>query len=537
MLQENVIRKDWRDIDLSFGLVYPNTYKIGMSSYAIRLLYFLINSFEKCVCERFFIPNDVKYPAIKDNSSLDTIRSIENKILPKEFDVLGFSLQFENDFKNVLWFLEKAEIPPLSSQRNNLNATKKHKFPLIVGGGTVATSNPQPFSKFFDLFFIGDSEPQLELMLQSFVKYKFGEMTHGQLLTSSKSIEGIYIPQLNNQVERSILINLDNSPIPDYQLLSKTRIEKPIFENVFFVEVNRGCPFQCKFCLSSFHNHPFRNRSLKIIKKAIENGIQHSIFETINLIGPCVSAHPEFLDICKFIINKGKKLKLPSIRIEHLTKDLIKILEIGNIKSITLAPETGSEKLRYDLGKRISDPIIFSTLEMLKRSEVSNVKLYFLIGLPYETMDHINETIEFIKIINEMGFEKDSIKVNINPFVPKLNTPYGKEIDFYLVENFKSLSNRFKKIESEIRHLSSIKLKFRNPQKILNNARLQTIISLGDKNISDLMYRYYSQGANFGSLRKAQKEVKFSLDDYLIKIKSCYTPWKFKESNKKIVDN
>ena len=162
MNRENVIIKDWRDIDLSFGLVYPNTYKIGMSSYSIRLLYFLINSYDNVVCERIFLPDNVTFPASKDYSSENTLRSIENKVHPKEFDILGFSFQFENDFKNILWILEKAGIPLTHAERKNELIKRNVNYPIIIGGGPVITSNPMPLSKIFDFCFIGDVEMKLE---------------------------------------------------------------------------------------------------------------------------------------------------------------------------------------------------------------------------------------------------------------------------------------------------------------------------------------------------------------------------------------
>ncbi|MFX0142890.1 MAG: hypothetical protein ACFE9C_02335, partial [Candidatus Hodarchaeota archaeon] len=139
MSMENLIIKDWRKIDFSFGLIYPNTYKIGMSSYSVRLLYFLINAFENIACERIFLPENIKmrFPASEDYSPKNHLRSLENKVLPEEFDILGFSLHYENDFKNILWILEKAEIPLTSQERRNVSNDIKAQFPIIIGGGPV----------------------------------------------------------------------------------------------------------------------------------------------------------------------------------------------------------------------------------------------------------------------------------------------------------------------------------------------------------------------------------------------------------------
>ncbi|MFX1592761.1 MAG: B12-binding domain-containing radical SAM protein [Promethearchaeota archaeon] len=527
MITENIIIKDWRKIDFSFGLIYPNIYKLGMSSYSIRLLYFLINSFENIACERIFLPENLKlkFPASKDYNSKNVLRSLENEVLPDDFDILGFSLHFENDFKNILWILEKSEIPLSFQERHKLISEGKAQFPIIIAGGPVVTSNPIPLSKIFDFLFIGDAEQSLKLFFEVFQLYKEQKIFFREFLEKVGLIEGLYIPALDNKAKRAIVKNLDESPTPIIQLISKSSGDKTIFESNFFLEVNRGCPYKCKFCISSFHNSPFRNRSYENIKEAVENGIRYSNFETISLIGSCVSSHPKFKQICEFIIKNEKRLTIPSIRVEHINRDIIQIFEQANIKTITIAPEAGSESLRFSLGKMISNEKIISVLTLIRDSQIKNIKLYFLIGLPDEKEENIVDIINFLKSLDNLGFERNSLRVNVNPFVPKLNTPYEKEINFYLKENIQELTKKFQMLERELKGLASIKMKFKNFKLILKNARLQTIISLGNREVSDLILSYYYNGATLGALNKAEKELNFSIDNYILKIKECYTPW------------
>ncbi len=527
MITENVIIKDWRKIDFSFGLVYPNIYKLGMSSYSIRLLYFLINSFENIACERIFLPENIKlrFPASKDFSSKNSLRSLENNILPGEFDILGFSLHFENDFKNILWILEKAEIPLTSRERFSVLNEGDTQFPIIIGGGPVVTSNPIPLSDFFDILFIGDAEESLKSFFKFFQRFKKGDLKFGEFLERIGTIEGIFVPLLNNKARRAIVNNLDDSPTPIFQLISKSHGEKSIFERNFFLEINRGCPYQCKFCISSFHNSPFRNRSYENVKQTIEDAIKYSDFDTISLIGSCISSHPKFKEICEHIVSKGKRLTIPSIRIEHLNMDLIQILEKANIKTITLAPEAGSESLRFELGKMIPNDRIISVLTQIRDSQIKNVKLYFLIGLPGEKEENIDDIINILKLFHNLGFERNALRVNINPFVPKLNTPYEKKVFFYLKENMHDLVRKYQKLERNLKNLSSIKLKFKRFKFVIKSARLQTLISLGNHKISDLILNYYANGATYTSLERAEKELNFSINEYLIKIRECYSPW------------
>ncbi|MFX1312989.1 MAG: B12-binding domain-containing radical SAM protein [Promethearchaeota archaeon] len=528
MISEYSIIKDWRKIDISFGLIFPNVYKIGMSSYSVRLLYFLINSYRHIVCERIFLPDiKIKFPATKDYISGNLIRSIENKVLPKDFDILGFSIHSENDFKNILWILDKAKIPLTAQERQDSNIKRKCIYPLIIGGGPVVTSNPLPFCKIFDLLFIGDSESNLGKFFNLFQNYKNEKYNYIDFLEKAKLIEGLFIPLLNNKVQRAILKNLDESPNPTFQLISKSSDEKPIFENNFFIEINRGCPFKCKFCTSSFHNAPFRNKSYEHIIKIIEEGIKVSNFETVSLIGSCVSSHPNFIQICEFIIDKGKRLTIPSIRVEHITPKIIEILEKGDIRTITIAPETGSEDLRYAIGKFISNERIMSVIAQIRDSNIKNIKFYFLIGLPNENENDIDAIINLLKSIDKLDFEKNTLRVNINPFIPKLNTPYEKEVDFYFEEKKSILKSKFKKLKQELNNIPSIKIKFKNYNSIINNAKLQTLISLGDHKTSSLLINYYQKGSNFGALKSAEKEIAFSFNNYLLKIKNCYSPWVF----------
>ena len=527
MISENIIVKDWRKIDISFGLIYPNIYSIGMSSYAIRLLYSLINSIDNIACERIFLPNTkIKYPASKDYTTETILRSLENKILPRDFDILGFSFHFEHDFKNILWIMEKANIPIRSRDRQKLRSQEKKNYPIIIGGGPVVTSNPILLSQIFDFLFIGDAEPNLELFFNVFQEFKQDKINIQELFEKVKQIEGIFVPSLSNEVKRVSLKNLDESPIPVSQLLSYEENAKSIFQSNFFIEVNRGCPFQCKFCISSFHNSPFRNRSFENIVETIDNGMKYSRFETISLIGSCVSVHPNFKQICEYIIKKGKRLTIPSIRVEHINNEVIKILESANIKTITIAPEAGSDHLRFSLGKMISNDKILSILHQIRDSKIRNVKFYFLIGLPNESEKDIEEIISLIKTIDHIGFEFASLRVNINPLIPKLNTPYEKEVSYYLKEKLNDLILKYKTIESELKGLKSVKLKFMKFKKIVTDARVQTIISLGDQEISELLINYYQNGANYSALRRAEEQTNLSIDNYLLKIQECYTPWK-----------
>jgi len=534
--EQNIIKKDWRKIKLSFALVYPNIYRLGMSSYAIHLLYSLLNSRDDTVCERYFLPENIKYPASQDNTvKIGRIFSMENQIALKEFDVLGFSIQFENDYKNLLWIIEAAGIPLRTMDRIKISQDQGQIYPLVIAGGPCATSNAMVLSEYVDLFFIGDVEPSINefLDLATESKEKFSNLNHN--LELFQKIHNIFIPSKKNECKRAVLKSLDESttPIPQIRAIfndpilkvKKGKKEKGLaFGDTFLLEINRGCPFSCKFCISCHHNSPFRNRTFENIIKTINHATELQEIRKIAFIGSSVTSHPKFKEICKFLNKRKINFMIPSIRIDTITSELLQILEQGDIRTLTIAPETGYENLRYAIGKKISNEQIINAVKIIKDSNIRNIKFYFLVGLPGEWDDDVNAIVDLMIDISNLGFEKNSLKVNINPFIPKLNTPFQIYVDYFSKLNIKDLKNKLERIKNRLYKLPPIKLKIKNIKRIINEALIQTIFSVGDEKVSKLLYDYYYEGATLSALKKAAKKVSFSFDTYFEKIKEGFKP-------------
>jgi radical SAM superfamily enzyme YgiQ (UPF0313 family) len=509
---------------ISFGLIYPNRLKVMLSSYTIRFLYRYLNDNLEVFCDKFSLPEKYIFPANKDVQPLKNLRSFDHNLNAREFDILGFSIHYENDYRNVLWFLEKVGVPLTFEERKEARV-KNIKLPILIAGGPVITSNPLPFSNIFDACFIGDSENNLPTFFNNYDQLREQNFNLEKFLNSLKEIKGLFIPSLKNEVSREVLSNLDKSPIPYNQISQK--IENGRFENSFFLEVNRGCPYKCKFCLSSYHNSPFRNRSYQNIIDSIDKSLVNSQLDKISLIGSCASSHPQFSKICNYILDRGKRLTIPSIRLEHITPEFIKICEKAGIKTITIAPETGGDLLRSEVGKMFSNNDIIRKATLIRISTIRNIKFYFLIGLPEENDENIIEIVDLIKGIGELGFPNNSLRVNINPFIPKLNTPYEFQTTYFIRENLKILKIRLDLLIKSLKNLPYVKLKVQNSKEIVNQARLQTLISLGDEEVSDLLLEYYRLGANLGSLRRAENKFNYLIDDYFKKINSGFKPWKY----------
>lgn len=511
-----------------FGLIYPNKKSIGSSSYSIRLLYHLLNSFPFVQCERIFLPDHVTFPASRDFSPLKQLNSQEHSIFPLEFDILGFSVHYENDFRNILWFLDKLQIPLEWQKRRELKQKTGKNYPLLIAGGPVITSNPLPLSEIIEMFFIGDVEPLLEDFLTLFSEFLEHD-DYELLIKQIFQLKGIYLPKLNNRIQRQVLNDLNLSNVPINQLITDVESQNnvnSIFSDKFLLEINRGCPFQCKFCISSFHNQPFRNRSFEQIKEIIDI-IKYNETKKVGLIGSCVTAHPHFYEFCQYILESGMKFSIPSIRLEYLNEKMIRLFEKANIKTITIAPEAGSEKLRFNLGKRIEDQQIIAACEKIKNSQIRNIKFYFLMGLPQENDSDIENIVKLIKKIDLLKFPRKALRVNVNPFIPKLNTPFEYHTENFLSKNLNIFKHRYQILENGLKNIDSVKIKFRKIKNLIKEARIQTLFSVGDEEVSELLIKYYQNGANFGSLRRVLKESHFSLDNYLLRIQNGYSPWKF----------
>lgn len=525
----NVIKKDWRrKIKLSFALIYPNIYSVGMSSYSIHLLYSILNSREDVACERFFLPQRVKYPASQDTSlNPNHIVSIENGIPLKEFDILGFSIQFENDYRNVLWILDAAGIPIRINERKVREKNLNEIYPKIIAGGPCATSNSMVLSEYIDYFFIGDVESNINDFLDLAIESKDNSGNLNFDLTKLIKINGIFIPSIQNECTRAVLNNLDDSESPLQQtrpIFKKKSVVKLAFGDTFLLEINRGCPFSCKFCISSHHNAPFRNKTYGNIINTIDQAIQLQNIKKITFIGSSVSSHPKFTDICKYVVEKNINIMIPSIRIDQFSNELIKVLERGNIRTITIAPETGYDKLRATIGKKISNEQIIKAAKTIRDSKIRNIKLYFLIGLPGEGEEDIDKIIGLVAGISDLGFDKNALRVNINPFIPKLNTPYQIYTKYFTKDNFNTLKRHYEKIQKGFSKLPAVKMKFKNIKILLNNAMIQTIFSLGDIEVSKMLGDYYNDGATYVALKKAATNRGFSIDEYFKRIMEGYNP-------------
>lgn len=397
--ERNVVKKDWRKVQLRVALCYPSTYRVGMTSLAIHLLYALFNRHPDVACERvFYVPGE---PA----------RSLESGQLLSKFDVVAFSLQFETDFVNVIEMLLNSGIPPLAADR---------KRPWVVAGGPCAMANPFPMLPFVDIFQIGDFEPVYQELMTALLE--------AQSRSDLDALLGSHflLPE-RVSAKRAFVTDLDTSFHPTCQILPEPPYPselEPTFGQSLLVEISRGCDRHCDFCLTTYQCSPRRERSLSTLTQIIEKGADCTGVEKVALIASGFTDHSDLPMLLAEIVSGGKQLSVPSLRADIRDTQIFKSIYEGGQRTLTFAPEAGSEQLRRLVGKAIPDDTFKQAFSEALAAGFNQFKLYFMIGLPTETDQDIQSIHQFCVNLLELSPQRHRLHVSIVPFIPKAHTPY-----------------------------------------------------------------------------------------------------------------
>ena len=412
--EKNIIIKNPLKADIRFGLVYPNVYKTAMSSLGYQIIYNYINEREDTYSERIIYPST---------------RSLETNSPLADFDIVSFSLQYEQDYFHVLEMLREADIPLRREDRTSDD-------PLIIAGGPCASANPLPLSDFIDIFVVGEAEAVLYDFLDLYSSLKLSKKSknnkrnnvhenedgidNGQMdLSPFLDIEGLYISEFNN--ETNIVLSEDMESI--YHLTCPIVTETddkdfiPAFSNSILLNVSRACTRGCRFCMSSYMYRPLRETNLNDLFSIAEEARENTGLNKISLIGAAVSDYSRINELTEGLKERGFQVSTPSMRIESITRETLVALKSSGLKTLTIAPES-----IYSLRKRINKDIKDEEVLRVISDAVElgfNIKLYFLIGLPYESEDDIEELANMMKQIDAMKYNIDSnstssIKLNDN---------------------------------------------------------------------------------------------------------------------------
>ncbi len=514
------IRKSWHQ-KISIALVYPNRYQVGMSSLGYQTLYDLLNGLDHVVCERAFLP---------DGKGAETVRPvlIESGRPIADADIIAFSISFENDYPHLLTILDQAGIPLRSSERSA-------RHPLVIAGGVACFLNPEPIAPFIDCFLLGEAEGILPRFFQVFEP---GRDKQELLKNLACRVPGAYVPAFYHaryhadgtlatfepledvplKIKRVYLKNLDQISTCSAVLTPHTT-----FDRTFLIEVGRGCPHGCRFCSAGFIYRPPRFRPMAQLKQTIDRGAR--LTDRIGLVGAAVSDLPEIEELCAKFNDQNIRISFSSLRADRLTPGLLSILKKSDVKTATIAPEVGSERMRRVINKGITEEDVLTAATMLVENGIPNLKLYFMIGLPGETGADIDAIIKLAKQIKHRFLTSSrarkhigTITISLNSFVPKPATPF----QWAAMDEVGTLKKKIKTIKNELKKVANLRINSDIPRW----AYLQAMFSRGDRKVADILLMAH---ANKGNWAQTFKTAPVNSDFYVLRERKLdeKLPWDF----------
>jgi radical SAM superfamily enzyme YgiQ (UPF0313 family) len=496
---------------INIALVYPNRYAVGMSSLGFQGIYGLLNGLSDVVCERVFLPDPEDMTEYERTGA--ELFSLESKRPLSRFDIVAFSVSFENDYPNIVTMLGIARLPLRSSGRNAAH-------PVLIMGGACSFFNPEPTADFFDLCFVGEAEEMLPEFLAAYRESASRE----ELFERSLRIEGVYVPRYYeiDYSSRTGLI-LDRKAFQGAPEVIRKRSVKDItqplfrpvittpeaeFSDMYLLEAMRGCPWSCRFCVAGRVYNPVRKKELRVLKGEIEEALSRT--KRVGLIGPSLSDYPHAEEVLKM---EGVDFSITSLRASPRSAAIAALMR-GH-KSISIAPEAGTERLRRVINKRITDGDILGTAEMILSGNVETLRLYFMVGLPTETRADIEGISDLVRRVRASA-RRGQITLSVSTFVPKPFTPF----QWHPMEPMREVKERLKMIKKNLSSLKGVRV-FHDVPKY---AYMQGIFSRGDRRVARVAEHVASDAFSL-----SRKYAGLSPDFYIFRTRQEeeILPWDF----------
>jgi radical SAM family uncharacterized protein len=491
----NSCRREFDRRDVNVCLVFPDTYSIGMSHGGMKILYHLLNGMKGVHAQRAFLPDAENIPLFREHGM--ELFSLESKVPLRDFDLIGFSLLSELNFTNVLQVLEMSGLPLLAAQRRDA-------FPIVAAGG-IAVANPEPLRAFIDLFAFGDGEAIFPDLIAVLKKARREKTDRAGVLREFARLDGVYVPSLYPLKKGIFFVpDLGGKKIrkricPD---LDRVRPEAseivPICDVVFNrlnVEIARGCPQSCRFCQAKSYYAPFRCRSPQPTLKFIKEALAATGYETFSLASLSSGDYPDLPELLRRIpevIQPDISFSVPSLRPSTLSDELLSTLAMFRKTGITIVPEAGSERLRRAINKDVTDAEIFRALDAAWKHGWQKVKMYFMIGLPGETMADIEAIALLLENILATARERKTritIHASFSSFVPKAHTP----LQWAARESIASLEGKVVFLKGRLKRHKNLDLDFHSPERSM----IETILARGDARVGELLLAVFRRGEIF----------------------------------------
>ncbi len=500
--EHNQVVKDWDAVKTHIALVFPDIYDLGQANLGLAILYDILNAQQDILAERAFAPWVDMEEKLRSNNF--PLFSLESKTPLSQFDILGFSLPYEQIYTNVLNILDLSNIPLLTQDRTE-------KDPLIIAGGQ-ACYNPEPMADFIDAFAIGEGEELILDLSKTYSSWRGSGEPRQALHEKLATIHGVYVPSLysvdyhpDGTIAKFQAMQ-SNFPLPIKKRIvtelppAPTRFLVPNVETVhdrISVEIMRGCTRGCRFCHAGMVNRPVRERPVKDIVDAVRKGLEQTGYEQVGLLSLSSSDHRQIVELVREVYENFHDsrvlVSLPSLRIASFSVDLmdeLKDLRPGG--GFTFAPEAATERMRAIINKPLEEEVLMETVRKVFEHGWLSLKLYFMIGLPQETIEDVQAILDLAKKIQKMGKSihgnRIRIHLGIATFIPKPHTPF----QWYCVDDFGVLQEKIDLLREGTRK-TGIKMSF-NP---LETTQLESWLSRGDRKLGEVIYNAWQNGAKF----------------------------------------
>ncbi len=495
------------------ALVYPNTYHVGMSNLGMHIIYEQINSRGDTACERLFLPDKKTLDEyVRTNNPLLTL---ENQLPLYEFPLIAFAVSFEMDYFNLITILMTGKVPVVAAERGEHD-------PLVIIGGPCATFNPEPLADFVDACIIGEGEEVIQEFLDSYYDSLQQGLPREQLLLRLAQIEGVYVPrfyqpvytsdgviecyerhsQVRAKVSRRYIKDLSKYPAQTVIVTSETE-----FRNMYLIEVARGCGRHCRFCMAGYC---FRNPRVRSLSQIVDGVAKAKLLSAkVGLMGAAISDYPEIDELCQLILDAGLTMSVASLRADSLTPGLVKSLAASGQKTITLAPEAGSERMRRVINKSITDEHLYQAVAAAATAGIPHVRLYIMVGLPGESTQDVEAIVEMahsVKNHMESLGSRGTLTLSINPFIPKPFTPF----QWLPMAAMAEVSSRLKYIQTSLKKRKGVEVLIEQPKE----AYIQSVLARGDRRLGQVLLTTVASGGVKG-WKQALKIHKVNEEFYL----------------------